>query len=208
MSLFGRIVSDDTVEDAVIATLRKWLPTMLSEVERQRNLQQGYHERPQDYTSRTEFDKWPEEQLPLVIVVCPGISDDPVKEGRGIYRAKYDVGIVVVVSSIDKDSTRRIAQRMGAAVRAVLAKKSSLDGAFEGDVRGVDWIGTKNNELKAEDDRTIWANRQLFSVEIGNVLTKGSGPREPEPYDTSTGEPADNPNVIPPVRITKEPIPT
>lgn len=207
MTIFGRIVSDDQVEDAVIATLRKWLPTMLSEVERQAGLEAGYHERPVDYTSRTEFDKWPEEQLPLVIVVCPGIPDDPVKEGRGTYRAKYDIGIVVVVSSIDKDSTRRIAQRMGAAVRTVLAKKSSLDLAFDGTVRGTDWIGTKNNELRAEDDRTIWANRQLFTVEIGNVLTKGGGPTDPEPYDTPTGEPADNPNAVT-VTVTKEPIPT
>lgn len=206
MTIFGRVVSDDQVEDAVIATLQKWFSTMLSEVERQNGLEAHYYERPQGFTSRTAFDKWPEEQLPLVIVICPGIEDDPLKEGGGLYRSRYDVGIVVVVSSIDKDSTRRVAQRMGAAIRMTMAKKSSLDGAFDGDVRGIDWVGTRNNELRPEDDRTIWANRQLFTVEIGNVLTKGGGPKTPEPYDTPTGEPADPPTVVPPVVITKEPL--
>lgn len=185
MSVFGRIITDDQVEDAVLATLSKWLPTYMAEVERQVGLDEGYYERPPagSYTVRSRFDKWPEEMLPLVIVIATGVADDPSPEGRGKFRAEFEIGVACVVSSIDIPSSRRYANRMGAAVRAALIQHQSLDLAIDESVRGVDWLGERNNELPQPEpgDRTIWANRQLFNVEVGDVLTKAAGPISPDP---------------------------
>lgn len=213
MTVFGRIVTDDQVEDAALATLSKWLPTYMSEVERQVGLDAGFYERPPagSYTVRSRFDKWPEEMLPLVIVIATGVADDPAAEGRGKFRAEFEIGVACVVSSVDIPSSRRYANRMGAAVRAALVQHQSLDQAIEGSVRGVDWLGERNNELPQPEpgERTIWANRQLFNVEVGDVLTKAAGPIAPDPLPDPTTPWPDDPTVdtIDDVDITLEKIP-
>jgi hypothetical protein len=184
MSDIGTLITDDMVEDAVIATIKLWLPTYMSEVERQLGLTPNYYQRPPgdaSYTVRADFDKWPEEMLPVVIVISPGIDDDPPKDGNRRYRASFQIGTVCVVSSINQLETRRYAYRMGAALRAVLVQKQSLGQAFDGRVRGVTWHGSRNNEMASEDQRSIWANRQLFTVEVGGVLGGAAGPTAPEP---------------------------
>jgi hypothetical protein len=191
MSNIGTLITDDQVEDAVIATLRLWLPTYMSEVERQLGLDPAYYQRPPgdaSYVVHSDFDKWPEEMLPLVIVVSPGIDDDPPKDGNRRYRASFQIGTICVVSSITQEETRRYAQRMGAALRAALIQKQSLGQAFEGRVRGVTWHGSRNNELQSDSERTIWANRQLFTVEVGDILGGAAGPSTPEP-DPNTPPP-------------------
>lgn len=209
---FGRIISDDQVEDSVIDSLWRWFPTYLSEIERQRGLDVPFYDRPapSSYMPRTTFDKWPEDMVPCIIVVSPGIEDDPVREGRGRYRARWEIGTIAVVESIDRDSTRKMAYHFGAAIRGVLIQHQTLDQALDATVRGIDWIGERNNELPEQDQRTIWANRQLFTVEVGDVLARNVGPPNPE-IGPTTDPPWPPIPVADPVTvtttITKEPIP-
>lgn len=200
MSVYGRILSDDLVEDAVVLHLANWTPTFLGEVAAQCGLARDYYLPPVQYTVRADFDKFPEEMLPLVVVTSPGILDDPVKTGRGVYRCRFQINVTCVCSSIDQVATRQYANRMGAAVRAVLLKKQSLDRALDETVRGIDWIGERNQELPSEADRTIWGNRQIFLVEVDDVITKGGGPVGPFPPGGTVPDPADpdDPTVPPP----------
>src|SRR4051812_42745433 len=117
MSQFGRIISDDQVEDAVVDTLRKWTPTYLAEVERQRGLAPGYYQRPVDssFLLHTDFDKWPEEMLPVVEVISPGVDDDPPRKGAGDYHAHFMIGVIGIVSGAGQLESRRFAHRLGAA---------------------------------------------------------------------------------------------
>lgn len=183
MTIFGTIRSDDEVEMAVVESLQKWLPTYMSEVEHQRGLEAPYYARPPEgsYTVRSDFETWPEEMLPLVIVVAPGIDDDPEKEARGKHRGVFNIAVTCVVESIDQIETRNYAHRMGAAIRASLVQHWDLDGALDCSVRGVDWIGTRNDELPSEASRTIWGCRQLFQVQVGDILTRMAGPSSPIP---------------------------
>jgi hypothetical protein len=180
-NVFGTIHTDDEVEDAVIATLRKWLPTYMSEVERQLGLDEGYYARPaaSSFTARSDFEKWPEEMLPLVVVIAPGIEEDPVKDGDGVYRGGFQIGVANICSSTDQVSTRRYTYRMGAAIRTILTQKASLDQALDGDIRGTTWIGTRNTDVSDEDGRTIWACQQLFVVEVDYIMQKTHGPLAP-----------------------------
>lgn len=198
---FGTIRTDDEIEDAVTATLKKWLPTYMSEVERQLNLTPPYYERPSagSFTTRTDFDKFPEDMLPLIVIVSTGVEDDPVREGRGFYRARYVMGVTNIVSSTEEVFSRQYAYRMGAAIRAALIHHQSLDRGVDGDVRGVDWLGSRNDELGSEDGRTIWACRQAFSVEVAEVLQRGVGPVGPtDPEvdpDPTVPDPPDDPDT-------------
>jgi hypothetical protein len=184
MTVFGRIITDDQVEDAVMTCLKRWTSTELAEIERQLSLPQGYYTRPRSWEVRNEFDAWPEDQMPRVIVISTGLAEDPIKESRGLYRVKYAVGVAVIASSLSLIDTRRYTYRLTAAVRTVLLHRQSLDKALDGTVRGIDWIDGRNNDLPPEDGRFIAASRQLFSVEVGNVVTQNAGPPEPIPEPT------------------------
>ncbi len=195
MTINARVITDDQVEDAVRATLKLWIPSRLSEIEDQLSLSVGYYQRPVAYAVRTDFDKFPEEMLPAVIVVSLGVGDNPAKTGRGVYRAKWNIGVVCVAASLDQEDSRRAAYRIGAAARASLIHRQSLDGALSATVRGVDWVGVANSELPSDGERTIWAQRQVFSVEVDNVVTLNAGPVGPDgrpPVDTG-GDPIEDP---------------
>lgn len=196
MSQFGRIVSDDQVEDAVVATLKKWTPTYLAEVERQRGLEPGYYQRPVDssFLLHTDFDKWPEEMLPVVEVISPGVDDDPPRKGAGDYHAHFLIGVIGIVSGADQFESRRFAHRMGAAIRAILTQKASLDQALDGTVFGTSWLGERNNELPSDSERSIWAIRQLFLIQVSNVLQRG-GPINPDPLPDPEAPPGDWPTI-------------
>jgi hypothetical protein len=178
VSIFGRILTDDQVEDAVLATLKRWVGTEMSEVERQLGLTVPHYQRPQSWEVHTDFDSFPEEQLPRIIVVSQGIADQPVKSGQGVLRATYQIGVANVVSSTDQVKSRRWAYRLAAAVGATLAHRRSLDGTLVG-VRGTDLIDRRNGEVPFDGDRTLWMVRQTFAIEVDDFLTMSAGPASP-----------------------------
>ena len=209
MTTVGTIIDDGMVEDAVIATLQAWISFYLAEVEEQRGLARGAYDRPRSYMVRNDLTKWPEESLPAIVVISPGLSDRAVKEGRGLYRVPWQIGIAAVVSAKDHASTRRMAYRYAAAIRALLVQHQSLDGALGGVVRGVTWLDGRNNEMPAHDDRTVFASRQIFTVEVAEALQQNVGPLGVPPVDPLA--PLDADPVVPDidhiqVTKTKEPI--
>lgn len=212
MSVFGSIIPNDVIEDAVISTLRKWMPTYLSEVERQLGLEPPYYKRPEygAYTVRADFDKFPEEMLPLVVVVSPGLTDDPPKRGRDkTYSGRFQINVTCIVSSTDQTSTRHAAMRYGAAATAALIQNQSLDHGIGDRVRGIDWIGQRNREITSPEpaDRTLWGIRQVFLVEVDDILSKGGGPVDPDPQPDPTAPWPDPPTAdTVTVDIEKEPI--
>lgn len=175
----GTILTDDQVEDAVMFTLRKWFADKLSRIEEQLGLDVGYHKRPDTWVTRNDFEKFPEEMLPMVIVISAGLVDEPVKSGRYVFRAPWGIGVATVATSIDQETARRNAYRLGAAARASLVHNQSLDLGLGGRVRGVKWLDSTNDELPPEGDRTIFVTKQVFAVEVDDVLTQSGGPSVP-----------------------------
>src|SRR4051812_14790904 len=163
MTIFGSIRTDDSVEDAIIDVLRKWLPTYMSEVERQLSMTVGFHQRPflSSYTPRSDFEVWPEDMMPVVSVEGIAIEDDPRRDGRGSMTGRFAMGVVNTCVSSDAIYVRRYAARMGAAIRAALLQHQSLELALGGNVRGISFVGSRNNLLSSQDERTIRAYRQL-----------------------------------------------
>jgi hypothetical protein len=187
VTIFEYILSDDVVEDAVTATLRRWMGTEMAEVERQRGLTEGHYGRPRSYVTHTDFESFPEEQLPCIIVVSLGFGDEPKKEGSGSYRHFYNVGVAAIASSSNQDSSRRYAYRVGAAVAGCLVHNQSLDQGIGGRVQAIDLMEKRNGEIPPDGDRTLWIVRQVFRIEVRDALTKSAGPVFPdEPKDPDT----------------------
>jgi hypothetical protein len=196
MTIFGNIYDDDQIEQAVMDCLKRWLPTYLAEVERQRGLTPPFYKRPASYGIQQGMEKWPEDGLPHVLVVATGNNDEPTRDGRGKGRARWYIGVAVVVGNVNKALTRRMAYRYAAAVRALLVQKQSLDGALDGNVRGLDWVDGRANEMEPNDERTVWASRQVFTLEVDDVVSHNRGPVTPDPPD-DPDEPLPDYPVVP-----------
>jgi hypothetical protein len=156
----------------VIDTLKKWLPVYLPEVERQlgRPLQMP---QPKTYTTRRKFAKFPEDQLPTIIVVSPGLDDDPNEEGDGSYRATWRIHIGCVVSTSDMAATNLAAKIMGAATRSVILQHASLGGI----ACGVEWYDESYDDLPDDDaSRSLGASSVSFRVEVEDVVNWKRGP--------------------------------
>lgn len=186
MTIFGDIVSRNQVETAVIETLHAWLPTYIAEVQRQTP---GWDEalnipQPRSFTSSNEFHKWPDDQLPCIVVICPGLRGTPVREGRGSYRARFAVGVAAVVTAAQPKMTRQIADMYAAAIRACLVQRPSLGGFAS----AVIWEDETTSDMPTSETRSVSSGQVIFTVEVEGVTTAQAGP-------TSVTVPPEDPSV-------------
>jgi hypothetical protein len=154
------------------------MPTYLAEMERQtgRNPQTLPHIR--GWALHSEFEALPgEEQLPLCVVVSPGLVDEPTKDGAGAYRTKWGLAVAVVVSANTPEASRTLVGLYAAAARGSLLQRRSLGGV----ARGVEWLDERYDDLDINDERSLAAARLVFAVDVGDVVSVKEGPVEPDP---------------------------
>lgn len=189
-STFGRIIDANAVETAVRDTLELWMPTYIAEVERQYpdTWDTGELNTQVWYVAAHQFDRFNEDSLPAVIVICPGLADRPVRDADGSHLCVFGLAVGVVAGSIDRDETDAAVKAYGAAVRACLLQQSML-GDLNAD--GVTWLGEQYDELPYEQSRSMVGGRITFTVQVDDVVTKAAGPLQTstppvDPYATPT----------------------
>lgn len=172
---FGRIVTTAQVETAVLDTLKRFLPHYLAEVERQTNLAPTAAA-PRAYRVWTDRETWPSDQLPAVIVACPGTTDTR-RTPRG-YEADWDVRVGVIVRTSDQASTRRLAGIYAAAARAVLVQRPALGGLATATI----WVG---DQIDTEPDtgQTWGLGTTQVTVTVPQVIDPDQGPIWPDHPD-------------------------
>lgn len=178
-SIFGPIVTGGDVEGWLLALLQKWFSTYLSELERNHGLAACTLPRPLSYELGPSFDKWPEDQVPAVLVSSRGTLDQPRRYGDGSYRARWALEPGVVCSARTQAEAHNLATLYGAAIRALLKQKPSL----EGHANGVVWLGESYDDLGYDDSRSLYTVKELFAVEVEEVSYDGAGPTAPDPGD-------------------------
>lgn len=193
--IFRPIFSADVLEEAVIATLRKWMPTYLQEIELQRGWERGRIQSPRTYGTRNEFSAFPDEVMPIVVVVSPGLVDSARPDGEGRYIGWWSLGVGVVARANDEENTNRLAKVYAAAVRAILLQKQGLDGSWA--FGGVEWVDENFTEIPntAERERTIRSAQVIFRVWVDELVTRNAGPAHPAEPDPSTQPGSDWPDV-------------
>jgi hypothetical protein len=175
-SIFGRIVSGDDVEQWCVDLFVRWMGTYLSEVERQHGLTAGSWARPRTFRRSLSLDKWPEDQLPAVVLVSTGLATPPVKAGDGKFRARWLMGLVVICSARTEELSHDMARHYCAAIRTLLEQRPSLDGYAD----GVQWLDESYNDLNFDDSRSLCTGRAVFAVEVDDVMSANSGPVTPD----------------------------
>lgn len=201
MSVFDRIVDAGTVEDAATATLKAWSSAYLGELERQTGRDQGSLPDIRAWTApEGDFRRWPEEQLPCLVLISPGLNGSPERHEGGRYSATWGLALAVVVSASTEAATDRLAKLYAAAMRACLVQRR-LGGLAE----MVTWVGEDYTIEPADRRRTIGAARVIFDVDIGDVTTADSGPAGDPPDEPR--EPLPDPTTVTDVDVTVEPKP-
>jgi len=160
-------------------TIRTWAGTYLCEVERQHGIPEGSLQRVRGWVTAPSFDKWPEDQLPAVMLVSVGLSETPLKDGYGYYRARWQMGLGAIVSARTQAESHRLGMLYIAALRALLIQHPSLGGR----AAGIVWQDEDYTQLDYDDIRTLAAGQAMFTVEVEQVAQSGAGPLAPDPHD-------------------------
>lgn len=178
----GPIVHAGVVEQAVIATLQRWLRTYLIETARQSDLPRIAAVK--SWAVASDYDRWPEQKLPAVIVSAPGTDENPNVDGSRMYRASYELRVTVEVASANGADARLIGQVYNAAVRVALMQHRSLGGGL----RATHWRGESNTTLEIGERRTRFAAQNIFSVAVRDLFTENGALTDPLPDEEQPGD--------------------
>lgn len=177
LELFGRIISGRQVEGWMRDTLKLWFGTYLREIERQEGLTLQSLPKPRSYTIAEDADKEPEDQLPAIVVVSPGLNGiPPTADGEGWYESNWRVGVGVFASATDRQATINLVRMYCAVVRALVLQKQSLGGHTD----GIEWLDEDYDVMEFDDGRTIGAGQVIFDVRINHAVRKHGGPDQPD----------------------------
>lgn len=173
MSVFGPIFVGHDLEKATMETLAAWFPTYLREIELQMELPEGLIPPPRTYTTRNEFTSFPEDQMPICVVISPGLAGEPHKEGNGTFSGWFSLGVGVLASASTEEDTNFLSKVYGAAVRAIMLQKQGLGGIC----KGIEWADESYNDLPDIDQtRSIRASQWIGLAYIDNIVNQFAGP--------------------------------
>jgi hypothetical protein len=180
VTIFGALFGGDQIDAALIDVLDTWMQTYLKEVAKQRELEVEL-DAPRSIVAVSEFDRWPEEQLPSIVIVNPGTSGTPLKDGSGAYRASWPIEICISVSAATQPDTRRNSQLYIAAARGCIMQRRSLGAGM----KSTDWGGESYELIDVDKRRSLAGAKASFVIEREDVVSVGAGPTKPDddPYE-------------------------
>lgn len=189
-NIYGEIWSKQAVEKRLIASIDDWITYYLGEQERIDGWEANAIERPRGVIRMTDLAKWPEDQIPLIVVSCGTAL--PAKHENGRWQATFPMTVGIIVSDLSRESSRDLADSYAAAVRgAVLQHKRLKSVAYPEGIDGsVEWSAESDNPLATSDSSTLAASAVSFAVTINNAVTTAAGPRTipTEPPDVDPGD--------------------
>ena len=177
MSVYGAITHGGLVEKAARDLLKPWMPAYLAEIERQLDRTPGSLPKPRSWTNMIDVDRWPEDQLPCVVLICPGTYSEPISEGDGEHRVTWELRVATVVSGKPDARERMLdnAKIYAAAVRTCVLQHPSLGGFAQ----GVSWLGEAYDDIPIDRSRTLASGEVAFAVQVDDVASAFDGPAEP-----------------------------
>lgn len=181
-SIFGPLVDESDVERALLDHLENWMPTYLPYLVRLRDpdgtrFPQGAPE-VRKYTWRdVTGEKFPEDQLPMMLARGINEADDPSTEGGGVVSTRYNIYLITVCAGFDRDEAREAARLYGSAAMLAIMQHEDLGGFAAGVAmqQGGRYPITK----QAEGDRFLSAVYRPYVVEVADTMVKSAGPLAP-----------------------------
>lgn len=196
MSTFGTWLAPRQVEQALIDHCLKWGVHYIAEAERQFGIPARslpVPERGQYTTVRDEFEKWPEDQTPVVLVIAPGLRGEPRREADRTLTAPVGLGLGVVASIPGFEGMgAEVAQLLGLSLRNLI-----LTLPPEGiEVEAVDIVDERYGDIPSDKSRSMGAARFVFNYWVRNWADLKARPKKlADPLDDPYAVPEDWPRV-------------
>ena len=180
MSVVGTVWHPGHLEDTVIAALKTWLPSSLNEAIAQDSKAPAKVAVPRSYIVVSEDDRWPEDQLPAIVVTSPGFVDAPDRaKGDGSWHGTWALEVTAIVKGRNAPEARRIAQLYWTAICIAVLQRRSLGEPYQATVLS----DAALDSVPIEKRRTLAGATALFHVEVQSMFSDFDGPRTPEPPD-------------------------
>lgn len=178
------------VTKAVIDTAVKWGETYVAATERMFGIAPHtipVPERGQFTISANEFEKWPEQQTPAILVMAPGLGGEPHREADRSLTAPVAVGLFIIVATPHGVEANREAAEILAAAYGQLFLRQPVEGI---QTAGIDYRDERYGEVPGDAGRTLGAARVVFNIWVRNWRTLKRGA-------LSVTEPPDDPYEVP-----------
>lgn len=177
---FGQLIVPTDVDRAFIDSLRLWLPTYLTWVERARELTPHLLARPTEdaYQNALEDDEFPDSRLPAIVVTTAQAEDadyGPNNELHGSWR----VNVSAIVKAQTPPQVREVAALFGGCVAKVIHDQQT---ALEGEIKLARPMQVAPVADVTGKNRFLAAGICQFVAYVDNVMT-GTGPVDPDPDD-------------------------
>lgn len=208
---YGPSVSWRDARRWAIAGIGLWFPAYLRDAERHEGILPGYcdlpvgfRETPQTDAAEavTEVTKHPEQRLPLILVIIPGMAGVPVREADRKFSAPWEVVLLGLVHGKTEADAELVASCYGLALSLMMIQQggewANLPGYLGPSVEvdtvehaepALDFIAVESTRR-----RSVVAARATFTVVFRNSASS-LGPQTPPPVDPSV-DPGDWPEVI------------
>lgn len=204
--LWGPITDGADVEVALLAHLRHWMPAASAYVLRAKDPDEEVWpdngpDAPRIAAIReygvshadAAAQKWPEDQLPMLIAQSPGMEGDPVVEEEGNVSATYGVVLSAIASSVTSADAKALARLYASAARLAIMQHPSLDaGTGTPFASHVDLGAERNGQVRRgiEGERNLMVCSIPYLIEVESVLNVEGGPSEvPDDIDVEPPEP-------------------
>lgn len=181
--VFGPSIDSSDVEAALLAFLPKWMPTY---VERQRRRKDPKGERwaadavkpPRSYrVTHLATEKWPEDQLPCIIVRSPGMIADPDVNGDGSVDGTFGVTLFAIAAGMDEEDSKALSRLYGRAAAEAIMQHPDL-----GDFASHVGMGAEENApltRGVEAERSLAVVSTRFVVVVQGIMNVWGGPADP-----------------------------
>lgn len=190
----GPLLSPWTLEEAAVATLRKWAwPSYIEEVERQNGLAYGSVQQIDAPAIRgaAALDEWMADELPVILVVVEKPTGTPERFNSAGYVGTYPmtIGVITLAATEDEERfARRDASLIAAACMGAVGQELEVDHpglVIDMPMADVPWA-----EPVDMDVRTVWQGTVTFDVIVNPVFNSTLGLATPTlPEQTPTDYP-------------------
>lgn len=197
-SVYGPMFNFAFVDRWILELAEKWDLTYLAEAERQSGEEPQTFGPIKSFIVANEWDGWPEEHLPCLLVVDTGLGDQPTRDGRGLWSARRLFGASLIVQAPTRKDVRWAVGLRGAAFRSLMLQHQDLEHPEH--IGGLDWVDERPAPVPSSDERNIGAQIMLFYVDVKNIADEGGSPpfNLPDPPEDPYTPPDPPPVVIDP----------
>lgn len=180
-TLLGPFVTSADIRAAFLDHLRLWQATYLAEAERAGGREARSLPLIRGWELPDEISKWPETQLPALVVFVGDSSAAPRVEGDGTVTVRRSVEVTAVCAARGDAESRDFASIYAFSAAAAVMQNPSIGGIAE----STEWVRVGTQTLSTDKQRTLAAEGNVFDVTFSAVMNRHAGFAAPpeDPYD-------------------------